>query len=258
MDNDATMTTKTECERNIVTVQPLRNSGQAQRYYAVLASTAAKDDLHSATLAATSTSPRWHGECRGLKDDVTEFEFQAVSCSRDVRAAFVFTFAPSLSISHTYDILLQQQDWLNAQLIIQSVENAANHAMQELFTALGSLVWAAGTRRWQRGERTGMCWTAVLFDISSAEGDVRRERHNFISSNAKDFSSASSKALTECLASAWPEREFSRVPQSAIDAFRIRRDEIEKAVLALDTTSAKRKAGLMAKTRAKKQKEIAP
>jgi hypothetical protein len=251
------MTPKTEFERNFVTVQPLRNSGHAQRYHAVLASPDAKDH-QGVPLAATSTSPRWHGECRGLKEEVTEHEFQAVSCSRDVRAAFVFTFAPSMSVSHTYELLLQLQDWRKAQFIIQSIENSANYAIQELCTALGSLVWAAGTRRWQRGERTGICWTAVVFDISSAEGDVRRERHYLISSNAKAFSSASSEAFTECLTNAWPEWEMSQVPQSAIDAFRKRKDEIEKAVLALDTTSAKRKAGLMAKTRAKKQKEITP
>ena len=180
MDKDSPMTAKTEIERNFVTIQPLRNSGQAQRYHAMLASPCAKDNIQGAPLAATSTSPRWHGECRGLKEAVTEFEFQAVSCSRNVRAAFVFTFSPSISISHTYELLLQQHDWLKAQLIIESIENAANHAMLELDAALGFLVWAACTRRWQRRERTGMCWTAVLFDISSAESDGRRERHYLI------------------------------------------------------------------------------
>jgi hypothetical protein len=249
------MTAETEIERNIVTIQPLRNSGHAQRYHAVLASAAAKDDLHSAPLAATSTAPRWHGECRGLKEEFTEFEFQAVSCSLNIRAAFVFTFSPSISISRTYDTLLQLQDWPKAQLIIESIENAANQAMQALYTALGSLVWAAGTRRWQRGERQGISWTAVLFDIGSAEGDDRRERHFLISSNAKDFSSASSKAFTECLTNAWPEWDFPQVPRSAIDAFRKRKDKIEKAALALENANPKRKAELMAKTRAKKQKE---
>jgi hypothetical protein len=187
------------------TIRPLRNSAQAERYYGVLASSSTRENPLDTPLAATSTSPRWYGDCRGLNENVTEFEFQAVCCSRNVRAAFAFTFSPSTSILQTYERLLQQHDWLKAQIIIQSIENAANHTMHELYSALDFLVWAACTRRWQRGDREGVCWNAVLFDISSAEGDAHRERHYLITKNAKNFYSASSEAFTECLTNAWPE-----------------------------------------------------
>jgi hypothetical protein len=122
-----------------------------------------------------------------------------------VRAAYAYTFSPSLSVSQAYERLLHQHDWHHSQLILQAIETAANHAMQEVQDALGLLVWAASTSRWQRGDRQGVCWNAVLFDISSAEGEDRRKQRLSILRNTQKLYSTFSDAFTENLTNAWPE-----------------------------------------------------
>jgi hypothetical protein len=187
------------------TMLPLRNSAQSQRYYAVLSASGANEHLSTAPLAATLTPPRWHGECRGLSKNVTEHEFNAVSCSRDIRFAYAFAFSPSLSMSQTYERILQKHDWHHSQLILEAIENATNYVMQELQSAMGHLVWASSTARWQRGDRQGICWNTVLFDISSAQIEDRRKRSHFIRTHIKTFDTACSEALTKYLTTAWPE-----------------------------------------------------
>lgn len=187
------------------TIRPLRDSAAARFYYQVLSASGAPEHLVTAPPTATSTSPRWHGECRGLSHNVTEFEFLSVCASRNVRAAYAYTFSPSLSVSQTYERLIHQHDWHHSQLILQAIETAANHAMQEIQAALGLLVWAASTARWQRDDRHGISWNAVLFDISHAEDQDRRKRRLSILRNTKNLYSTFSDLLTESLTNAWPE-----------------------------------------------------
>ena len=188
----------------MLTIRPLRDSNQARRYYQVLSASGPAQHLVTASPAATSTAPRWHGECRGVSDNVSEYEFLLVCASRDIRAAYAYTFSPSLTVSQTYERLLHRQDWHYAQLVLEAIEAGANHAMQEVQAVLGFLVWAASAARWQRGDRQGVCWNAVLFDINSAEREDRRKQRLSTLRNTKELYFAFSDAITEGLTNAWP------------------------------------------------------
>jgi hypothetical protein len=188
------------------TIQPLRDSGQAQEYpEAVFTTSHQVRDPIPAPVPATSTRLRWHGESRGLSPYVTEHEFRAVCCSPDIHAAYAITLSPSKVISQTYERLLHVHDWHHACLVLQAIEDAASDTMQAIHSVLSPLLWAGCTRRWQRGDRHGVSWNAILFDISSAQHDDRRKRRCTFLSRRKDFDESFSEAFTKRLTTTWPE-----------------------------------------------------
>jgi hypothetical protein len=190
---------------DMFTIRPLRDLAEARFYYQVLSESGATEHLVTAPPTATLTSPRWHSECRGLSHNVTEYEFLSVCASRDVRAAYAYTFSPSLSISQAYERLLRQHDWHHSQIILQAIETAANDAMQKVQAPLGLLVWAASAARWHRRDRQGVSWNAVLLDISDPKDQDRRERRLSILRNTKHLYSTFTDTFTETLTNAWPQ-----------------------------------------------------